>query len=396
MSISRRHFTGLTAFWVVSACAPQVPPSGPQSPAQSREEPGLRATRNPGFDAWLVGFRARAAGQGIGAAVLDRALARAGYLPGVLERDRTQTEFRRTLEDNIALATSDERIRVGKVMLTRHKALFAGIESRYRVEAPVVAAIWGHESIYGQRRGNIPVVSSLATLAYAGRRRDFFAGQLVAALKIIQAGEVSAGNMVGSWAGAMGHTQFIPTTYLSHAVDYTGDGRRDVWGDDPADALASAASYLKRAGWRHGQPWGIEVRRSDGRDMQGRVVPDYGGAQIVTPAGQSGPAFKLFHNYKVLRRYNNALSYAISVGHLADRLAGGGPFQTPFAPDPQGLSLADRKDMQRRLAAAGFDPGGLDGVIGPKTIAAIRAYQRANGLTVDGVASRALLAHLRT
>lgn len=355
----------------------------------------LRAAANPGFDSWLAAFRPRARGRGIPANVLDRALAGAGYLPGVLERDRTQTEHVRSLEDNIALAASDERIRVGKAMLARHASLLARIEARFGVEAEMVTAIWGHESIYGARRGNVPVISALASLSYASRRRRFFEAQFVAALKIIQAREVRPENMLGSWAGAMGHTQFIPTTYLAYAVDFDGDGRRDIWGDDPSDALASAAAYLARSGWRKGHPWGVEIRLADGRDMRGRVLPDYGASQVITPVGRAGPAFKLFHNYHVLRRYNNAMKYAIGVGHLADRLAGGAPIQGHFAPDAEGLSLKDRKEIQRRLTAKGFDTFGHDGVVGPKTIAAIRAYQRARGLPQDGKASKALLAHMR-
>ena len=389
MSISRRvFFAGLTVSGL-SACSSGPVPQGRTTTAAPR------AVRNPEFDIWLAQFRGRAAGHGISARVLSTALVGAGFLPEVLNKDRNQTEFVRSLEDNIALAASDERIRVGKAKLARHGALLAGLEARYGVEAEVITAIWGHESIYGERRGNIPVLSSLATLAYGGRRRGFFEAQLIAALKIVQAGEVSPANMLGSWAGAMGHTQFIPTTYRAYAQDYHGDGRRDIWSDDPTDALASAASYLHRSGWRKGHPWGVEIRLSDGRDMRGRVVPDYGASSVLTPAGRNGPAFKVFKNYHVFRRYNNAMKYAIAVGHLSDRLAGKPAIQGHFAPDAQGLNLSNRKEIQRRLAAKGFYQGIEDGVIGPKTIASIRAYQAAKGLAQDGLASKALLAHLR-
>ena len=374
---------------LLGACAP----GGRGTPQRPVAAP--RPVANPRFEAWLRGFRARAAGRGIPAPVLDRALAGAGYLPEVVATAGKQTEFVRSLEDNIALAASDARIRQGRAMLRRYRALFARLEARFQVEAELLCAIWGHESIYGARRGTLPVISALASLAFAGQRAGFNEAQLIAALKIVAAGEVAPPAMLGSWAGAMGHMQFIPTTYLAYAVDFDVDGRRDIWGDDPTDALASAANFLHRSGWRHGEPWGIEVRAGDGRDMQGRPPPDYPGAALLAPLGTNGPAFRVFRNYRVLLRYNNAMSYAIGVGHLADRLAGGGPLQGRFPPDAEGLHLAQRKEIQTRLAALGFDPGSTDGVIGPQTVAAIRAFQAARGLTVDGRASKALLATLR-
>ncbi len=386
MSISRRVFSLGAVTAALSACSTGA---GPAATPQIGE-PRMPSASNPDFDAWLRRYHSTLDSHGIA----GRALARAKYLPGVLGHENNQTEFVRSLQDNIALAASDARIAMGRKMLVRHRQIFAGIQARYGVEAHVICAIWGHESNYGARRGNIPTISALATLSYGSRRKRFFEGQLRAALKILQAGDVAAANMTGSWAGAMGHTQFIPTTYQAYAVDYDGDGRRDIWADDPADALASAAAYLSGSGWRKGQPWGVEIRLADGRDMGGRRVPDYGPSEVLTPVGPSGPAFKVFHNYHMLRRYNNAMSYAIGVGHLSDRLAGGRAFQGQFPPDAEGLTLVDRKNLQRRLSAKGFDTGSQDGVIGPKTIAAIQAYQRANNLTVTGKATRALLVAL--
>jgi membrane-bound lytic murein transglycosylase B len=222
--------------------------------------------------------------------------------------------------------------------------------------------------------------------------------------------------MVGSWAGAMGHTQFIPTSYLAYAVDFTGDGRADIWADDPTDALASTAAYLQRSGWQAGQPWGMEVRlpagfntgaagrgnRRDGgawsdsgvTDMNGRALPG-GAAAILIPAGPSGPAFAVYRNFDVILRYNNAENYALGVGHLSDRIAGGGPIRAGFPPDRTGLTIEDRKELQRRLTAAGFDTGGADGVIGSRTTEAIAGYQRSAGLPVTGQPSRDLLQRLR-
>ena len=357
--------------------------------------PAPRPVANPEFDAWLEGFRPRAMAAGVSQGAVARGLAGAGYLPAVVSTAGAQTEFRRSMEDNIALAASDARICTGKAKLSRYRRLFDRIEARYGVEREVVCALWGHESIYGERRGNVPVVSALASLAFAGRRPRFNEAQLIAALKIVQAGEVGAGAMRGSWAGAMGHLQFIPTTYLASAVDFDGDGRRDIWGADPTDALASAASYLKAAGWRQGQPWGVEIDPASGRALDGRDLSGFGAGEVLHLAGATGPAFRMFHNYKVLLRFNNARSYAVAVGHLADRLAGKGPIRGQFPPDAEGLVLAERKEIQRRLTALGYDTGTIDGVIGPESIGAIRAFQAATAIAMDGRASRALLASLR-
>ncbi|MGR3323200.1 MAG: lytic murein transglycosylase [Pseudooceanicola sp.] len=340
----------------------------------------LRPVANAGYDRWVTAFRQRAAANGISAPTLNAAFRGAGYLPGVVTRDRSQTESTRTLEDYLAITANEEKVRDGRAALARHRGLLAEIEARYGVPAETVTAIWGIESGYGARRGAIPVISATSTLAYDGRRGAFFERQLTAALRILERGDVSAARMTGSWAGAMGHTQFIPTTYQAYAVDFRGDGRRDIWSDDPTDALASAAAYLAKSGWQRGAAWGREVE------------PGTGGA--IRPGGDSGPAFATGPNFRVILRYNNARKYAIAVGHLSDRIAGGGPLRTAFGPDRYGLTIADRKRLQAGLTAAGFDAGEPDGVLGRKTESAIRAYQRANGLSVTGEPSRALLARL--
>jgi lytic murein transglycosylase len=273
------------------------------------------------------------------------------------------------------------------------------------------------ETNYGSYRGSNDVIQSLATLAYEGRRGEFFEAQLIAALQILQSGDTSPRNMTGSWAGAMGHTQFMPTSYLDHAVDFTGDGRRDIWSNDPTDALASTAAYLRNAGWQTGQPWGIEVQLPRGfdyaladreitkrpsdwarlgvRDMAGREVPNHGHASILLPAGARGVAFMIFDNFAAIEKYNSADSYVIGVGHLSDRIAGAGPFRSGWPLGDRALSRDERKEMQTRLTMAGFDTQGVDGRIGPKTINAIRDYQKARGLLPDGYASPALLQALR-
>jgi lytic murein transglycosylase len=378
-------------------------------------DPPPRPVPNAGWDAWVAGFRSRAASRGISQGTLDAAFRGAGFLPDVIERDRNQTEFRRTLEDYLSIAASDERLALGRQSLARYGGLLSEIEARYGVESNVVAAVWGLESFFGTRRGNVPVISALSTLAYDGRRGAFFEDQLVAALRILQNGDVTPERMTGSWAGAMGHTQFIPTSYLSLAVDFRGDGRRDIWSDDPTDALASAANYLSRSGWQRGQPWGVEVRLPAGyagpsgrgttrsvadwaaAGVQGwdGPLPNAGPASLLIPQGPSGPGFLVFRNFGVILRYNNAENYAIGVGHLSDRLIGRPPIRGSFPPDAAGMTKADRQELQRLLTRAGYDTGGTDGVIGARTRAAIEAWQRANGLPVTGEPSRELLARLR-
>ena len=278
-------------------------------------------------------------------------------------------------------------------------------------------AVWGLESNYGTFRGKGDVIQSLATLAYDGRRGAFFEQQLIAALKILQSGDTAPRNMTGSWAGAMGHTQFIPTSYLEYAVDFTGDGKRDIWSDDPTDALASTAAYLAKFGWVKGQPWGVEVTlprnfdyasanrkvtrtpaewaRLGVRGVDGKPVPNHGAASILLPAGSQGVAFMIFKNFAVIERYNAADAYVIGVGHLSDRIGGGPKFAASWPRGDRALTFDERKEMQTRLTAAGFDTQGVDGKIGPKTLEAVRGFQRARGLTPDGYASLGLLKTLR-
>jgi len=413
MQASRRVFLSGLGLMGLSACVG----GRPSVPGPVAADAGMSPVPNAAYDAWVAGFRARASGRGISPGTIDMAFRGAGFLPGVIERDRNQTEFKRTLEDYLAIAASDERIAKGRAALARNGGALRAIEARYGVEAGVVTAVWGLESFYGERRGTIPVISAISTLAYEGRRGEFFESQLTAALRILQNGDISADRMTGSWAGAMGHTQFIPTSYLEYAVDFTGDGRRDIWSEDPTDALASTAAYLSRSGWRKGQPWGVEVQlpagfntaltgRGKGRsavawaDMgvrgaDGGRVPDHGAGSILLPDGPQGPAFLVFSNFNAIARYNNAVNYVVGVGHLSDRLRGGGPIKSSFPPDAAGMSKANRQELQSRLTAAGYDTEGNDGVIGRRTRAAIEGFQRARGLPVTGEPTLDLLALLR-
>lgn len=410
--VSRRGIVLGTLALGLSAC---VGGGGRGPVGAAIAETAPRAVPNAGFDAWVAGYRDRAAARGIPAGVIADAMNSAGYLPEVIEKDRNQTEFTRTLEDYLAIAAKPERVSLGQQMMRQYGGVLSQIEARYGVESQVVAAVWGLESFFGTRRGVVPVVSALATLAYDGRRGDFFEQQLTAALKILANGDTTPARMTGSWAGAMGHTQFIPTSYLAFAVDFTGDGRRDIWSDDPSDALASTAAYLAKSGWRKGLPWGMEVRLPSGFNAgflgrgKGKSADDWsalgvttiGGARlpvggsIIAPKGVGGPAFLLTQNFNVILRYNNAESYAIGVGHLSDRLLGRPAVQADWGPDANGMTISDRQELQRALTAAGFDTGGTDGVIGAKTKAAISAYQASAGLPVTGEPSLELLRRFR-
>lgn len=372
MGFNRRQFLGGVMISGLAACAGAPMPRGPSGgPAPD----GMRPVPNGAYDAWMNGFRARAEGAGFSRSFLNSAFRGTGYLPGVVERDRNQTEFSRTLEDYLSIAASDERIAKGRAAFARHRGTLMTLESKYGVDAQIIAAIWGLESYYGERRGDIPVLSATTTLAFDGRRGSMFEKQTLAALRILQEGHISPDRFTGSWAGAMGHTQFMPTSFQAFAVDFTGDGRADIWSDDPTDALASTAAYLARNGWQRGLRWGSEAVG--------------GGGNLQPQAG--GPSFNTTANFRVIKRYNNSDSYALGVGHLSDRIMGGGPLYGSFPPDVHGLTKADRIALQRGLNARGFDAGTPDGVLGGQTRSAIEAYQRRTGLPVTGTPSVDLL-----
>ncbi len=377
----------------------------------------IPASANKAFDRWISGFRGRAAQQGIRTGVFDRAFRGVQYNTSVIQKDRNQSEFTRQIWDYLDSAASPVRVKNGQAALRKHRRTLARIEQKYGVEKEVVAAVWGLESAYGERRGQIPLIEALATLSFDGRRGKFFESQLIAALKIVQAGDVSPADMKGSWAGAMGHTQFIPTSYLAYAVDFTGDGNRDIWSDDPSDALASTAAYLKRFGWTKGQPWGVEVRLPRGFNhstasrknmkspaqwaaqgvvgLDGKPVPNYGKASILLPAGAEGAAFMIFDNFAVIERYNKADAYVIGVGHLSDRLKGGPEIQASWPRGYKPLSFDQKMEMQQRLQRKGFGIEKIDGIIGPNTVEAIRSFQKSVGATPDGFPSQELLVMLK-
>lgn len=373
-------------------------------------------TISANFDDWLSAFRQRARDDGISDATLV-ALAEVEWLDSVIERDRTQFEFSKPIWIYLETAVSEARIENGRRALERHADLFDRIEAEYGVDRHIVAAIWGLESAYGAVRGDVETLSALATLAADGRRGQFFEAQLMAALRILENGDTTADRLRGSWAGAMGHTQFMPTSFEALAVDFDGDGRRDIWEDAPHDALASAANFLRNAGWTSGQPWGFEIVLPEGFDYlqadrrirreeaewsmigiarpDGAPLPAHGRASVLLPAGAEGAAFLVYDNFAALERYNTADAYVIAVGHLSDRLRGSGPIIDDWPYGDRALIFDERRELQRLLSAAGFDTLGVDGLIGPNTVNAIRAYQQARGLIPDGYASPGLLDRLR-
>ncbi|MFN2332213.1 MAG: lytic murein transglycosylase [Halomonas sp.] len=368
-----------------------------------------------GFDGWLAQFRREARREGISEATLAGALDGVRYRPRVIELDRSQPEFVRPIWQYLDSAVSGQRVTQGRDKLAEHRNTARRMQDRYGVPAEVIVAIWGIESNYGGNFGSFSTLESLATLAYDGRRRDFARGELLAALRIIETGDIAPQRMIGSWAGAMGHTQFIPSSFEAYAVDGDGDGRRDIWGSIP-DVMASTANYLARANWRAGEPWGVEIAIPDGfdyaqaelatrrsaqewaelgvRPIAGGSLPAFDAASVIVPAGARGPSFLVGPNYRSILRYNNATSYALAVGTLANEIAGRGGIRAGWPRDEQPLSRAQVREMQRSLNARGFEVGTPDGIMGPNTRSGLRAYQRTIGMAPDGFATLSLLERL--
>ncbi len=378
---------------------------------------GAEVGNDAGLRLWLVDFRKRALDAGIKSDVFDAATKGISFDENAINRDRNQSEFTKTIWEYLKTATSDLRIENGKKALALHRAALEEIEAQYGVDKEVVVAVWGLESAYGTFRGGDSVLKSLASLAYDGRRQEFFEAELLEALRILQAGDTTPAQMTGSWAGAMGHTQFMPSSFQLYAVDFTKDGKRDIWGDDPRDALASTAAYLKHFGWTLDQPWGVEVMLPDDFDYlladrkvqrtpaewaalgvlntNGEAVPDHGLASILLPGGSDGAAFMIFSNFAVIERYNTADAYVIGIGHLSDRIAGGTPIAQGWPTQDRALTFDERIDLQTQLTALGFDTVKIDAKIGPLTINAVREFQLAQGLLPDGYASPRLLNRVR-
>ena len=388
----------------VSASASAPAASAPEVPLEER------------FAAWVTTFRSQAQAQGVDDTTRPAALDAVHYLPRVVELDRAQPEFTRTVWDYLDLTVSPQRIARGQDKLQQVRAQADDATARYGVPAATLVAIWGIESNYGEHTGSTPTIDALATLGFDGRREVWARSQLIAALKILQSGDIAREQMIGSWAGAMGQTQLLPSNFLAYAVDGDGDGKRDIWGS-PADVMASTANFLARSGWRSGEAWGAEVRLPDGfdagradqqtrqssaqwaadgvRSADGKPLPELADGAILLPAGARGPAFLVGANFRTILRYNNSTSYALAVSLLAQRLAGGPPVQAPWPRELQALSRTQLLDLQTALNARGFDAGLPDGLNGPATRDALRRYQRSVGLPADGYPTFELLQRLQ-
>ena len=377
---------------------------------------GARA-QDAAFDIWLDGVRRDAAAAGVSQATIEAALSGLTPIERVLELDRRQPEFTQTVWSYLDRAVTPGRVERGRALVAEHADLLRRIRRRYNVQPDYLVAFWGLESNFGKYTGGFSVIAALATLAYDARRGAFFRAQLLDALRIIDQGHVSVGKMEGSWAGAMGQLQFMPSTFVNYAVDFDGDGRRNIWTDLP-DVFASAANYLSSIGWRGDERWGREVRlpadfdwelaglklrkpleewrRLGIRRADGGALPvaDISGA-IVAPGGHKGPAFLVYGNFDKILNWNRSLLYAIAVGHLADRIAGHGTLLATRPAKEEPLSRAQVEEMQGLLAELGFDAGEPDGVVGSQTRAALRAFQHQAEVPPDGYPTPELLASIR-
>ena len=358
------------------------------------------------FAACLDGLAHQARARAIPDALVDEVIPKLQFQARVIELDRAQPEFVQSFAGYLQGRVSMRRVQQGRLLQLRHQALLERLSREYGVPGHVLVALWGMESDFGGYTGRMPILDSLATLACDPRRSEFFTEQLMTALQLVERESLEPGAMRGSWAGAMGQTQFMPTTFYDHAVDGDGDGRIDLW-NSPADALASGANLLSNLGWVAGQRWGREVslpgdfayenagmeqprsladwaelgvRRADGGPLP---LADMD-ARLLLPQGHAGPAFLVYDNFDVLLGWNRSISFAIAVGHLADRIAGGGALQASFPDEARRMSTAEMAELQRRLADLGHDPGEADGILGPMTRAALRDFQREQGLIADG------------
>ena len=379
--------------------------------------PAFAQSTPPDFARCLDGLQPAARVAGVSEASFRRFTA--GLTPdmGVIEKLNFQPEFRTPIWDYLSGLVDDERVQQGQTLLKQHAEVLARVQQRYGVDPATVVAVWGVESNFGQTLGKYPLLQALGTLSCFGRRQSYFQGELYAALRILQAGHIAPERLVGSWAGAFGHTQFMPSTFERLAVDFDGDGKRDLM-DNTSDALASTAHFLAKAGWQTGRPWGFEVklpggfstadegrrskrpmgewmargvRRVDGSPLTSALGP----AGLMTPAGPKGPAFLVFRNFDAIYSYNAAESYGLAIAHLSDRLRGADPFTTPWPTDDPGLSRAERRELQGLLILRGHDIGEVDGMLGDKSRAAIRIEQARFGHEVNGRGGQKILRALR-
>lgn len=375
--------------------------------------PAAVAEQQTDFDHFVHDFRATAIANGISPEVYDRATSGISFNPRVQELNLKQPEFVRPVWEYLQGVITPQRIERGRELMEQYADLLHRLEAQYGVPPQILTAIWGIETNYGRNQGSFNLVEALANLAFAGPRAEYGRRELLATLQMAQQQNIDPTSMSGSWAGAFGQTQFIPTTFLKYAVNGTGNGRIDLW-NSVADALASTANYLQQSGWQTGQSWGQEVRLSAEfpyasadtsirrpvsewaqlgvRAMPGQNLPDGDQlAAILLPAGHRGPAFLVLNNFKALLTYNSSISYGLAVGLLADRLKGLAGVQASWPVDEPALDLSSAIALQQGLTDLGFSTGGADGVFGPKTRDAIRLYQESRGLPADGFPTESLV-----
>lgn len=376
---------------------------------------GAPAALGGDFSACLAELRAEATSKGVTHRTFDGATRGLEADPTVIEAMEKQPEFETPVWEYLATLVDNKRIAEGKVRLAAWAPVLARAEQEFGVDRHAIVAVWGVESDYGRIMGQRSLIRSLATVSCMGERQRFFRGELIAALQILQAGDVKPEALRGSWAGAFGHTQFMPSTFQRIAIDFDGDGRRDLVGSIP-DALGSVANYLKSAGWQRDQPWGYEVRlpadykgpsgRHDRQPLtewsrlgivriDGKGLVGEGSAALLLIAGTRGPAFIVFKNFDAIHSYNRSESYALAIAHLADRLRGGDPILAPWPTDDPILSRAERRELQERLIERGFLDGEVDGIVGSRTVAAVKAFQTSTKMPSDGYASARVLKALR-
>ncbi|SPL72564.1 lytic murein transglycosylase [Acinetobacter stercoris] len=376
---------------------------------------------NNNFQSCLANLRSAAIASGVSASAYDRYTQNLTPDYSVIDKLNYQPEFSTPIWDYMTGLVDQERVQKGQQKITQHRDVLNRVQAAYGVPVETVVAVWGVESNFGDISGKYPLLQSLGTLSCEGRRQSYFRGEFFAAMRILQRGDLTEDQLKGSWAGAFGHTQFMPSTYEELAVDFDGDGRRDLVSSTP-DALASTANFLKKRGWQTGMPWGFEVKVPQGMSVAGesrrnkkslgywsnqgitRVdgtpliqgnLSESSSAGLMLPAGANGPAFLVFRNFDAIYSYNAAESYALAIAHLSDRLQGKGEFVTPWPTDDAGTSRAERREIQQYLLQKGYDIGEADGLVGDKTRQAIRQEQSKLGLNPTGRAGQKILRTLR-
>jgi membrane-bound lytic murein transglycosylase B len=372
----------------------------------------LQAEQQGDFRRFVDGLWPEARARGVSRATFDEAFRDVAPDPKIIALTKKQSEFVRPIWEYINGAISSARLERGRQLAAQYGDTLAAVERAYGVPRAVVLGVWGMETNFGSFTGSIYAVRALATLAFTRYRGDFFREELLTALQILESDHVDRATMLGSWAGAMGQTQFMPSSFVKYAVDGNRDGRRDIWNTVP-DALASTANYLRQQGWQPGLPWGLEVELPEGFDFRnlrqsfaswqglglrridGRPFPRSGEATLFLPGGARGPAFLITDNYNVIKTYNSSDAYALAVAHLGDRLMGGAPIQGDWPTREPQLDKDQRQEVQRRLAGLGLYAGETDGKLGSKTREAVRAFQLQRGLVADGYADVAVLRELR-